>query len=75
MITSAIGKTPEELFALAYPRKKRSGNPLVQRFLEIEGASEEPEILITQEGLDRMVEAAVRRSLQSLGSEPGEPKH
>jgi len=59
-IAAAIGLTPREFFSRAYPSEKQAGtHPLNRNPAELE----------------RMVEAAVRRSLlQGLGSEAGEPK-
>ncbi len=59
-IAAVIGLSPQEFFTLAYPAKKeKATHPLAQNPAELE----------------RMVEAAVRRSLlQGLGSESGEPK-
>jgi len=67
VIAAAIGLTPREFFALAYPTQKQSAaSPLVQELLDL-GVTPGKE-------LEQMVEAAVQRSLQRLGSELEEPK-
>jgi len=76
LIAGMLGLTPEDFFGLAYPRNKRRANPLVEELLEIEGAPspEAAAFVVTQEEVDRMAEAAIRRSLQRLFDEPGKPK-
>lgn len=66
MIAGAIGVTPEELFALAYPQKKkrRPANPLVQQLLVAELDEEEEPAL---PDLDTRIEEIVLRTLRRLG--------
>jgi transcriptional regulator with XRE-family HTH domain len=75
MIAAAVGVSPEEFFSLAYRLKKRPSNPLLKELLEIEGEElEEREIRVSPEELDQLVDAAVRRALQRLGTEPAAAK-
>jgi transcriptional regulator with XRE-family HTH domain len=61
MIARAIGLSPDEFFHLAYPKKLRTMNPLLQQALEVEGLSgDEGDVLAD---FDARIEAAVRRAL------------
>lgn len=75
MIAAAVGVPPEQFFALAYGFKKQVTHPLLRGLMEVGGApdAEEGEIQVTPEELSRMVDAAVRRSLQRLATDPGSP--
>jgi transcriptional regulator with XRE-family HTH domain len=76
MIAAAVGVKPDDFLSLAYRLKKRTTNPLVKELMETDGAAEaeEQELRVNQEQLDHLVEVAVRRALQRIGAESGEPK-
>ena len=65
-IAGALGVTPAEFFALAYPQKNPIKSPIVQQVLETEGLIVGGESGLPAE-LDARIESVVRRTLAKLG--------